>query len=274
MALTNALLVRYADGYTWVEDAASTGVYGRKEGFLTLGASPAGEAARIADAVLADHAYPTIATTITVQPAGAGDAPLDAWGVADTVTCPDQGGGTVAARVMAVTVTEDGMGDPVFVPELRAIPAARERQTARWLKRMSNGALGGTVASASPAVPRPPVEQRNAEVDAPPEFGRDGALVATESGKWKPRAGVTVIQRVSATLTDAGTTDTDLEARFYHVDGTLYAAVALTIPAGDFDAGVYCSVTMFGPESDYATVAIVTPGTDAATLQVQLTPLR
>lgn len=151
MALVNALLVRYATGYVWVEDAGSIATHDRREGFLTLGAaSSLSEAERTGAAILAQRLDPEVGVSVAMEVNG-GVEPFVDFAVADWITVPDEDGTPASMRVMAVTVTEDEEGNPIYVPELRTLAQEQEQRIARWLKRMTNGTLGGTVESASPA---------------------------------------------------------------------------------------------------------------------------
>lgn len=115
--MANALLVRWADGYMEVTDAASITAVGRHEEFLSLGnAKSTEEATRAAEAALANIVSPE-RITAQVEPAG-GDEPYADWGVGDTVTVPDSTGSPVTRRVTSITVGEDEEGEPIYVPEL------------------------------------------------------------------------------------------------------------------------------------------------------------
>lgn len=152
MGLVNALLVRYAAGYEWVEDDDSIDTYGRREGYLTLGSiESSAEATRIARAILVDKASPATSITAGLEPASSADEPYVAFEVGDYVNAPDEFGEPTSLRVVGLTVGEDAEGNPTFTPELDSLADVREQQLNRWLKRMSNGTLGGSVESASPA---------------------------------------------------------------------------------------------------------------------------
>lgn len=151
MALVNAVLVRYATGYLWVEDAGSISSYGRREGFLSLGsASSSGEAQRTGEAILAQRSTPEVAVSAGMEPVG-GVAPYASFDVADHINVPDETGTPASMRVVAVTVSEDDEGNPIYVPELQTLNQELDQRLAQALKAMGNGTLGGTALSASPA---------------------------------------------------------------------------------------------------------------------------
>lgn len=264
MALVNALLVRYVRGQAWVTDAASIAAYGRREGYLELGAvNSLAEVNRVGAAVLALKAQPQIATRATLEPAGA-DTPYDSFEVADSITVPDESGAGASMRVMALSVTEDDMGNPTFVPELRSLADEADRRLQRWLKRMANGTLAGSVESATPAAPQsdagdPPKE--GGTLEAPP-FSLASLALSTSDRYYPPTA--TRVIRLVASLKTAGSSPTSL---YLLKNGA--QTQGLTIPASDNIEAVDCSVPYSGPEQDYMQVQVTAVGTGAAGLTVQ-----
>lgn len=265
MAITNALLVRWAGGFVWVTDAASITAYGRREGYVTVGgATSVAEAQRVAVAVLADRTAPEVAVTAALEPTGS-DAPYVHFGVGDTITAPNESGTAASVRVVAIGVTEDADGHPTFVPELGVVAQPADRDRDRWLKRMVNGSLGGTVAAASPggaSVSPAATTTRETTGDAP-SFNIAGAVVAAESVGWWPRRSVRM-HRVFVALTTAGTTTTTVVAK---KNGTTVATINLA--SGVTTAAVDVSVVLLGAEVDRLTFAVTAAGTGAAGLQVQ-----
>lgn len=123
--VTNALLVRWTDGYIEVTDADSIAAHDRREGFLSLGNAPSvDEATRSAEATLEQLAEPEENITAGIEPAGTDDRPYTGFYVGDTITVPDHTGAPVSRRVASITVGEDEEGVPVFVPELRPTPGS------------------------------------------------------------------------------------------------------------------------------------------------------
>jgi hypothetical protein len=117
--VTNAFLVRWAQGWMEVADAASVTAHGRHEAFLSLGhANTSDEATRVASAILARLAWPSERTAVAIEPTGTDDVPYVHVVTGDTVMVPDWTGTPAPMRWMGVTVTEDDEGNPYFVPEL------------------------------------------------------------------------------------------------------------------------------------------------------------
>ncbi len=154
--LANYLLVRWKEGYVVVEDAASQGQYGVKQALLTLSSvTDEDEAIRVGQATLGYSAAPRVAAVAGIEPTGSGDSPYVDWNVGDTISAPDETGGSSTQRVMAITVVEDDDGDATFTPELRDTLSVLEQRTQRWLKRLLNGSLRGQSDSASPPTSQP-----------------------------------------------------------------------------------------------------------------------
>lgn len=256
MTLSNALLTRWSGGWLWVEDAASIASNGRREAFLSLGqAASEAEATRLAQAALTLTAEPQVSVQTSIEPAG-GDAPYDDFNVGDTVTVPGAQGGTAQRRVLALTVAEDGEGNPVYVPELESVVEAEGRRQARALKRMANGTLGGTSASASPA--RALAKREQAQRLETAAWGTE-SITAAESPPWPWKTGGTLYLFV-ATLTTAGTTATVVDLT---LNGSVVATA--TIAAGAFASTPEQIAEAVAP-LDTSTVVVTSVGTGAAGL--------
>lgn len=151
MAVVTLLLVRYDGGYFEVEDATAVAEWGRKEGYVQLGSvSDHDEADRIATAILAFQNAPRVATTLGVEPTGAGDDPYADYEVGDTISAPDVGSGSASQRVMSLTVSEDANGDVSFANELKATFLVQEEAFDRQLKKLLNGSMRGQTLAANP----------------------------------------------------------------------------------------------------------------------------
>ena len=152
-SIANQLLVRWKGGYVLVEDVASQAEHGVRQALLTLSnVTEADEAERIGEATLAYSSQPRVAAAAGIEPTGAGDDPYVDWDLGDTLTAPDEDGGTSTQRVVSITVVEDENGDASFAPELRDTFSVTEERTQRWLKRLINGSLRGASNSASPPI--------------------------------------------------------------------------------------------------------------------------
>lgn len=265
MAITNALLVRWASGFTWVTDAASITSYGRREGYVTIGGATSPDVVgRVALAVLAKRVAPEVSVTAALEPAG-GDVPYVNFGVGDTVTAPNETGAAAPVRIVAMGVAEDAEGHPTFVPELGAVAVPRQRDRDRWLKSMLNGSLGGTVAAASPSgasASPSATSARETTGDAPP-FNINGAVVVAESVDWWPRRSVRM-HRIFFALKTAGTSTTTVVAK---KNGAVVATFGLA--SGVTSDAVDVSVVLLGPEVDKLAFAVTVAGAGAIGLEVQ-----
>lgn len=260
MAIVNALLVRWSAGYTWVEDAGSIATWKRREAYLSVAATSEPEAVRIATAILVDRAAPLVGTQATLEPTGS-DEPYVDFEVGDWITAPDLSGTPASQRVVSLTVTEDDEGNPVFVPELGSVQQERERANQRWLKRMANGALAGTVESAMPA--QQPVPERRKPPTAPiGPFSIPGSVIVATSGRYYPPRNVLAL-RMIASLAVAGSSDTTVQLMRNDV-----VIATATLAAGEVYVEETVNVT-FGI-TDYATVQTTAAGTDATGLVVQV----
>lgn len=151
MAVTTALLVRYAGGYTVVEDAAAIAAWGRREGFLQLGGvSDRDQAERVALGVLAFQGAPRVTTTLGIEPTGTADNPYVDFVVGDSITAPDETGSSSQQRVVSLTVVEDDNGEVSFANELKAPFLIAEEAFSRQLKKLLNGSIGGHTQAANP----------------------------------------------------------------------------------------------------------------------------
>lgn len=209
MGIVNALLVRWADGYHEVIQQDSIDEHGRKEGFLQLGALQSTEEVETVCASLFDYmANPQISTVLAVDPTGNGDTPGIHFVKGDYITAPAEEGGTASQRVRSLTTTEDDNGNPIFVPELRSAVEEEVERLNRWLKRLANGALGGSTNTPSPAPTgggSPGIEPVRFE-ELPP-FSYPGPVDLDISGHYRPITGTRIV-RWSASLRVAGTTST------------------------------------------------------------------
>lgn len=121
--IVNSLLIRWRDGYTSITDTTTTGAFGVREQFLSLGNTPSAEEAERAGAVVLAAGLRDLEERITagLEPEGAGDTPYAAFFVGDTITVPDSTGSAASRRVTSLTVAEDADGMLTFVPELRGV---------------------------------------------------------------------------------------------------------------------------------------------------------
>lgn len=268
MAITNALLLRWANGYHEVVDQPSIDVNGRKEGFLQLGNVQSAEAAEVIAVALFEYlASEQVVTTLAILPTGSGDEPYGDFLKGDWITAPAYEGGTASQRVLGLTTAEDEDGNPVHVPELRGFSESEQDRIQRWLKRLANGALGGVSNAPAPSQSGIGVPQlvpvRWSEL---PPFSYPGPLATDESGFYYPVAATRII-RLGASLRVAGTTATVVELWINGVQET-------TLSVGGDGLGVsardYTTVEVDITTGSAVQVRLTTAGTGAEDLLVQL----
>jgi len=265
MALVNAILIHWSGGYRTAQNAPSIAAYGRHEAFLELGsANSEEEVDRIAGDLLGVRGEPEVATTVAMEPAG-GDRPYEDFGVGDWLTCPDEAGTPTSFRVNGLAVSEDPEGQPVFVPELRTKQQSVDTHQQRWLKRMANGALGGSTNVARP-VTTPLLAHRpvlGGFLGFPP-WSWDGLLEAgAVSGRfYPPRSGR--LLEIDGSLRVAGTTPTVVDVL---KNGVSLGSV--TFEAGSNTATpLEVFSTFTGDLNDYFQMQIATAGSGAEDLVV------
>lgn len=262
MALVTALLCRYSLGYRWTTDAAGIAAYGRREGYLELGAvTSATEVDRVASAIFSTRATPHMAVSASLEPVDDTDTPYSAFTIGDYVTLPDVDGSPVSMRVVAFTVTEDTEGNPFFTPEFGSLRDEREREIERSIKRLSNGTLGGTVESATPATPPPALPEKKIATTGF-VFSQPGAVASITSGRWYPAESCKATELVASLVIPA---IDDLTVNFLR-DDTIVDT--LVIPAGDNRAWKSLASIPF-TKINWATVESVV-GTDGGTELVVL----
>lgn len=112
----NVLLVKYLGGY-W-ERPRGQHTARRREGSVSLAVGTLGEARQVADTLIVLMREPQESIVATFESAGTTDRPYVDFLVGDLLTVPERDGTAAQARVIAMTVTEDAEGNPIFVPEL------------------------------------------------------------------------------------------------------------------------------------------------------------
>jgi len=264
MALINAFLVRWADGFHEVEDAASIAEHGRKEAFLSLGdVQSTAEADAICAALFEAMANPQVSTTLAIDPTGVGDMPYTHFRKGDSITAPAFEGGTASQRVRALTTSVDDNGNVIFVPELRAVVQEEAERIQRWLKRLANGALGGTTNAPSPTTGGgggagfAPLIQ--AEL---PPFSLPGVLSLDISGVYRPIKATKLI-RIAASLRVAGSTTTTVVLL---INGTSEETISLAAS----DTYEYKSIEVDVSVGTAIQVQTTAVGTGAEDLVVQI----
>lgn len=212
MPITNALLVRYRDGYK-TGFSANLSTYGRREGFLNIGdVSEVNAVNATITQVLATQSVLQQAVTLGVEPSADSDTPyLGVW-VGDYVTAPAVDATPTSYRVVSISATCDDEGFARFVPELRTRTDEVAERTRLWLKRIGDGTLAGRSQKAT--VIRPlSAKVPSGKVDgvSPPGFSQF-ALSVAESEKYNVEDPFRLTQ-VDATLLTSGSTTTTVDVR-------------------------------------------------------------
>lgn len=269
MAITNALLVKYEGGFTEVIDQPSIDEHGRKEGFLQLGGVQSeGAVETICAALFERIARPQISTTMAIDPTGIGDVPNIDFRKGAYIMAPDESGAIVSQRVRSLATSVDPeTGKLLHVPTLRDAIEEETEQLERWLKRLANGALGGTTNTPSPAAGGSDGARLESILfrELPP-FSFPGDIFTDTSGHYRPIS-ATRIMRWSASLRVAGTTSTTVALI---INGTTEDTI--TLGGGGTGVSAYESAQF---EIDITTgtivqVQVTAAGTSAEDLLVQV----
>jgi hypothetical protein len=142
-------LVQWSGGWLEVDSGASprkTATFKYGEEVRTID-----EARTRATADLAALAART-QVTLEQEPV-TGKKPYVNYRVGDTVTVPNESGGTTAERVVGLKVSQNDDGTANYTPLLRDLRLGVTERMLRTQKRMANGSVGGLVAGASPVLP-------------------------------------------------------------------------------------------------------------------------
>jgi len=173
----NTLLVRWAGGWREVTDAAAVAAHGRHESLLGLGAvASTTEVDWAATQVLTYWVNGQTQISADLRPSSDDDTPYTAFGVGDTVTVPGRTGGSLAERVIALTVAEDDNGELTWAPDLKGVLLSASERFEQALKKMADGTLSGQSKTATPlgAPETKPAAVRPITVIAPPSSGGGG----------------------------------------------------------------------------------------------------
>lgn len=150
--IKNALLMRTEDGWQSITDSLSDSIskYGRREGFVSSGASAA-VSGDLAQRIFTRKSKPSVSATYDVIDVD-GARPFFDFNAGDWVLAPSEQDEylLVPRRAMSLSVSEnDSTGLPVFAIEFDTIAQDLARRFDRWLKTTSDGTLGGTLANVS-----------------------------------------------------------------------------------------------------------------------------
>lgn len=237
MGSASVLLVRWALG--WIDVNPTTPIPGRRrEATLSLG-----NVAAVNEAISAGHRLLDVvggtreSISIGILPRTGTNSPYVGWRVEPNTFITAPGWSAPAAqKVASVTVTQDDDGELLYELDLIDRVTDFEARIQRWLKRMSNGAVGGQTAQASPERPqweptvgtrKPTATFMQGGVDA------DGALLPVFVGRGPDLPAETrgELREWYISVTTAGSSPTTAQLL---LNGAVVATA--TIPAGGLDA--------------------------------------
>ncbi len=147
----NALLIRWAGGWTEHVDTAAVLAHGRIEAFLDLGSiGSLAEVQRIAAAQLDEFANPRVQTDIAIEPRDDDETPYVGVNVGDTITVDGESHRILG---MAVSVDEE-TGRLIFVPSLNDnVVLDPMSRVAQAVGKLIPGSLGGRSKAAQAHIP-------------------------------------------------------------------------------------------------------------------------
>lgn len=154
----DAMLVRWAGGWTERTDPDAVDTYGRRETLLSLGAIQSrGEAHRITDRQLGKFSTPRTAIEAGILPIDDTDTPYLAYRPGDSITVPGRTGPAVERVVAIGCVLEDGK--VLDTVEFKDPLLTDEERFDLTLEKMADGTLRGDSKVATPVAqtdyPRP-----------------------------------------------------------------------------------------------------------------------
>lgn len=139
----NRIVVKWSKGWIIVNNSSNIATYGAYERFLTVDTEDQQEAIRQAQLNLAQLSDPQHAIVLEVEPRESSDeTPYRNFSLGDKVYAPSPAGVSTAYRVMAISVQQDDMGNPLFTLELNRRSRIIERQQFELLQTLSGGVAG------------------------------------------------------------------------------------------------------------------------------------
>lgn len=234
--IVTALLVRYTGGLHWVENATGISTYGRREGYLTLDVNSVEEVERICTALFVEKAHPQITTSAQIEPTGTGDNPFTDFALSDWVNAPDEAGAPESVRVRGLGIEEDGDGNLTYPIIVRSAILEFEDRVARWLKRMANGTLSGSVQSAGPVSSIESGSKAGGEDGAETiEFSVVGDMEVRTSGKYTVLLGGHISTIFESNDVGTGDTEFDILLNGSPIGSGVVIDDAVTSQSDDFD---------------------------------------
>jgi hypothetical protein len=236
MGTASTLLVRWSLG--WIDVYPTTPVSGRRrEATLSLGNVGAiNEAITAGQRLLEVVGGVRETVALGVIPRTDSTTPYQGWRPAPNtfITAPGWSG-PAAQKVASVTVTQDDDGELLYEFDLIDRVTDNEARIQRWLKRMSNGTVGGQSAQASPERPKwspKPVGRKPTATFMQGGVDDTGALLPVFAGRGPDLPAETrgELREWYIWLTNPGSGATNADLL---LDGNVVASA--TIPAGEFD---------------------------------------
>lgn len=269
----NRFLIRYAGGWTEVEDAASITANGVYEDYLELGAVQSeAEAKRVGRVLMEtrkDAAHSTSAilhprrgttTTTPYKP--------DGFEVADWVNCPDETDTPESMRVMSISMSEDANGKVDWPVRLRQKKLDDLERHEAHLRQMVPGVVNGArVASRA----GDQIEQaQTVNVLDVAEFSYDNTALQVSQSQHRPASVTANLVEIFGELTTAGSTTTTVVVDRRRYGGSWSTLGTLTFAAGETEAETALSVEPIFANVDKLRTRITGVGTGAEGLDVQV----
>lgn len=236
MGLVNTLLIRWGGsnatgGQIEVSDSTSVTAYGRREALIPAGnVTDIETVVKIATdnlAVTKDPVKSITAQMNDLDPAD-GYSAYTSYSVGDTLTVPDFPSGTLAARCVAVTVTEDHDAYLTVTPEFVSLRDVMLQRLNRFMNRTNGGLLNGRSPSASIVTLNTPSATAQMESETSVGFHTSGNAVVAVGDKSAPDrspVGECIFYRVVIDANGyAGTTTTTFT---FAINGTTVCTVSL-----------------------------------------------
>lgn len=272
-ARLNRALIRYASGHLVESDSGSIGTHGSRGDYLEVGeVESETEARERTQALMAIRAQPSWSTRGRLLPRSAATTPYKAFGVADTINCPDENGDTVPMRVESLGCEEDAQGVLEWPIELRDKRYEMFERHDAWLRRSNAGfAVGGARISSRAGTPAP-TAQKITTLDVA-EFSMHASDGGLETGlgitRRAVRSGNGVEIAVTLTLIDDEVpTTTSTTCRVY-LDGVELGSL-ITIPAGQTEEDIPLDIPPILANVSRLRPELVTVADEVAGIDIQV----
>lgn len=260
--IVNDLLVKFDRGYVNVTHEGSISLFGHKQGSIQLGGVGTKEAATyLGNLYLTTAAIPQIAPDVAYVPANLGEVPYFGFQVGDRISGPDPlASGLQPLRVLAVTVTDDADGNPIYGMTLRTRLQDASDRIARIMRKTGDQG-NGIYESARPAE----LTKSTGMATRSPEWGPfsfPGKVVNAPSGDYL----VPYTGRVTSVFVTVGTPGAELDLVFFR-NGKSFPTFTngavnplSKLPAGASDVAFFTNQD-FAMGDKLSVAVLVVPGT-------------